>query len=254
MNADWNWQKTLQILHTCWTNVKPPSSTVNVRGVTHRTLCSLRLWLCLCCSRIGYQIPIFAGFCIMFLSTISEFNFDKNVPVNSEPDLMFLFWPQCLRSRPVTLCCSWPGLFREWAPRVRPSQVTLLCKTLSSLMFQMWIFEKNEEVFPQTQRARYWCSNNCSQRYFRYFWSIFRAVTFCPKFAQKLQQKGHFRPPSFFPPSNVVQKTLWTLVKASRAISGCFEGFWGEVHYVQYFLIFFCHLPFDVIVSALQLH
>lgn len=70
----------------------------------------------------------------------------------------------------------------------------------------------------------------------------------------KTTAKRSFQAPFIFFPSNVVQKTLWTLVKASRAISGCFEGFWGEVHYVQYFLIFFCHLPFDVIVSALQLH
>ena len=33
-------------------------------------------FLCLTLSRIGYSIPMFAGFVIMFISTISEFAVD----------------------------------------------------------------------------------------------------------------------------------------------------------------------------------
>lgn len=111
----------------------------------------------ICNCRIGYQIPMFAGFCIMFLSTISEYiqflvlfltsishlsAFMKRVgkmpyrfmqcmilnPVSyiSIINLLFLFLlcVKCLRFPRAICCCFWPDLYKVSALHVLLWQVT----------------------------------------------------------------------------------------------------------------------------------
>lgn len=116
----------------------------------------------LCPFRIGYQLPIFAGFCIMFLSTISKFHptchhCQKNWMLAS--CLMFLlsvfFVPavvKCSPSHRATLCCFWPDHCKVWAPpaplwQVRPP-------SLPHVML------RSSQLFPTTQLIWITCIHN----------------------------------------------------------------------------------------------
>lgn len=87
----------------------------------------------LCPFRVGYQLPIFAGFCIMFLSTLSKFQpthlHYKKIRMRASC-LMFLCLylccltvVKCSPSHRATLCCFWPDRFKVWAPPAHLWQV-----------------------------------------------------------------------------------------------------------------------------------
>ncbi len=90
------------------------------------------LSLCLCLYRVGYHIPMFAGFIIMFVSTISELDTHTHKHTHTHTMVIVFFHVknsdltcvrvcvcvcvcvcQCLRSQGPMHCCSLLALCKE---------------------------------------------------------------------------------------------------------------------------------------------